>query len=105
MNRRKSHADENFTWTGFRFRQFSYGEDVVGVAGAFKDKCFHFGCLRILWDVTAAYERGLPREGQNMRWRATSRSITTLKISLHKSNIEQQHCPILCQPPAGLDLS
>src|SRR5499425_2786878 len=35
------HADENFTWTGLRFRQFSYGEDVVGVAGAFKNKCFH----------------------------------------------------------------
>src|SRR6267378_2071338 len=41
MNRRKSHADENFTWAGFRFGQFSYGEDVVGVAGAFKNKCFH----------------------------------------------------------------
>ena len=41
MNRGKSHADENFTWTGFRFRQFSYAEDVVGVAGAFKNKCFH----------------------------------------------------------------
>jgi hypothetical protein len=26
------------------------------------------------------------------------------KISLHKSNIEQQHRPILDQPPAGLDL-
>ena len=41
MNRRKSHADENFAWTGFRFRQFSNDEDVVGVAGAFKNKCFH----------------------------------------------------------------
>ena len=41
MNRRKSHADENFTWTGFWFRQFSNGKDVVGVAGAFKNKCFH----------------------------------------------------------------
>ena len=41
MNRRKSHADENFTWTGFRFRQFLYGKDVVGVAGAVKNKCFH----------------------------------------------------------------
>jgi hypothetical protein len=37
----KPHADENFTWAGFRFGQFSYGEDVVGVAGAFKNKCFH----------------------------------------------------------------
>jgi len=35
------HADESFTWTGLRFRQFSYGEDVVGVAGAFKNKRFH----------------------------------------------------------------
>src|SRR5262249_23955702 len=43
MNRRKSHADEDFTLTGFRFRQFSYGEHVVGVAGAFKNKCFHEG--------------------------------------------------------------
>ncbi len=41
MNRRKSHADESFTWTGLRFRQFSYGEDVVGVPGTFKNKCFH----------------------------------------------------------------
>ena len=49
---------------------------------------------------TAAHVRGLPQEGQNMRWRATNRSITPLKISLHKSNIEQQHRPILCQPPA-----
>ncbi|WP_439922704.1 hypothetical protein [Nitrobacter sp. JJSN] len=30
-----------------------------------------------------------------------SRSITIPKISLHKSNIEQQPCPILDQPPAG----
>ena len=74
MNRRKSHADENFTWTGFRFRQFSYGEDVVGVAGAFKNKCFHFGCLWILWDVTAAYERGLPQQSQNMYCRARARA-------------------------------
>jgi hypothetical protein len=74
MNRRKSHADENFTWTGFRFRQFSYGEDVVGVAGAFKNKCFHFGCLRILWDVTAAYERGLPQQSENMYCRARARA-------------------------------
>ena len=41
MNRRESHADENFAWTGFWFRQFSNDEDVVGVAGAFKNKCFH----------------------------------------------------------------
>jgi hypothetical protein len=33
--------------------------------------------------------------------RDRSRSITIPKISLHKSNIEQQHCPILNQPPAG----
>src|SRR5262249_4827408 len=53
MNRRKSHADENFTWTGFRFRQFSYGEDVVGFAGAFKNECFH-KCSPYLFD--AAYQ-------------------------------------------------
>jgi hypothetical protein len=33
---------------------------------------------------------------------ATSRPAA--KISLHKSNIEQQHDPILDQPPAGLSL-
>jgi hypothetical protein len=33
--------------------------------------------------------------------RDRSRSITIPKISPHKSNIEQQHCPILDQPPAG----
>src|SRR5262245_63252930 len=38
MNRRKSHADENFTWTGFGFRQFSKGADVDGVTGAFRHK-------------------------------------------------------------------
>jgi len=38
------------------------------------------------------------------RTRDRSRSITIPKISLHKSNIEQQHRPILDQPPAGLDL-
>jgi hypothetical protein len=32
--------------------------------------------------------------------RDRSRSITIPKISLHKSNIEQQHRPILDQPPA-----
>jgi hypothetical protein len=36
--------------------------------------------------------------------RDRSRSITIPKISLHKSNIEQQHRPILDQLPAGLDL-
>src|SRR5206468_6791312 len=36
--------------------------------------------------------------------RDRNRSTTILKISLHKSNIEQQNRPILCQPPAGLDL-
>src|SRR4051812_49999804 len=34
--------------------------------------------------------------------RDRSRSITIPKISLHKSNIEQQHRPILDQPPWGL---
>src|SRR5260370_25393661 len=38
MNRRRSHADENFAGTGFRFRQFSNDEDGVWVAGAFKKK-------------------------------------------------------------------
>ena len=32
--------------------------------------------------------------------RDRNRSIAILKISLHKSNIEQQHRPILDQPPA-----
>src|SRR5258705_562348 len=41
MNGRQSDADENFAWNGFRFRQFSNDEDVVGVASAFKNKCFH----------------------------------------------------------------
>ena len=36
--------------------------------------------------------------------RDRSRSITIPKISLHKSNIEQQHRPILDQPPAGWGL-
>jgi hypothetical protein len=36
--------------------------------------------------------------------RDRSRSITIPKISLHKSNIGQQHRPILDQPPAGLSL-
>src|SRR6476469_8428063 len=36
--------------------------------------------------------------------RDRSRSITIPKISLHKSTIEQQHCPILDQPPAGWGL-
>jgi hypothetical protein len=30
--------------------------------------------------------------------------FSDMQISLHKSNIEQQHRPILDQPPAGLDL-
>jgi hypothetical protein len=34
--------------------------------------------------------------------RDRSRSITIPKISLHKSNIGQQHRPILDHPPAGL---
>ena len=36
--------------------------------------------------------------------RDRSRSITIPMISLHKSNIEQQHRPILDQPPAGWGL-
>jgi hypothetical protein len=36
--------------------------------------------------------------------RDRSRSITIPKISLHKSNIKQQHRPILDQPPAGWGL-
>src|SRR4029078_6828061 len=36
--------------------------------------------------------------------RDRSRSITIPKISLHKSNIEQQHRLILDQPPAGWGL-
>src|SRR5262249_19731801 len=36
--------------------------------------------------------------------RDRSRSMTIPKISLHKSNIEQQHRTILDQPPEGLDL-
>src|SRR3954453_16539268 len=32
--------------------------------------------------------------------RDRSRSITIPKISLHKSTIEKQHCPVLDQPPA-----
>jgi hypothetical protein len=35
--------------------------------------------------------------------RDRNRSITIPMISLHKSNIEQQHRPILDQPPAELD--
>jgi hypothetical protein len=30
--------------------------------------------------------------------------MTIPKIRLHNSAIEQQHRPILCQPPTGLDL-
>src|ERR1035437_9221854 len=36
--------------------------------------------------------------------RDRKRSMTIPKTSLHKSDIEQQHRPILCQPPTGLDL-
>jgi hypothetical protein len=36
--------------------------------------------------------------------RDRSRPITIPRITLHKSNIEQQHRPILDQPPAGWSL-
>jgi hypothetical protein len=46
--------------------------------------------------ASASYILGNTRQVWKNAW-----SIAIPKISLHQSNIEQQPCPILDQPPAG----